>query len=521
MPIELIINNIGFIFSIIVSLSLAILVYVRRPKEGGSVNVVFFYTSIAGCIWQLSYVIGVNIHDPELSQAVFMFNLVSTFIVLLNTHVVLAVTGRFEKRKQFMIALYVIASALALFFVFNHDLFLLPSIPKMYFANYFVPGALYGVQDLFFFFALLYFFIQMVTAYRAADRQMRARLKYFIAAFVYAYIVAIMPEFLLYDIPVDPLIACLTGLYTIPLAYAIIKFEVFDINILARRALGYALGTAGITLFILFIGYANNYIEHVIPGFPHWLLPLFSGIIGVSVGIGVWNKIKEADYLKFQFVDVVTHKFRTPLTHIKWSAETLRSEKDPEERAKAIVAIEDADVRLFEMTNSLIGLSQSDESQYRYVYTSENIVDVLNETLAAIENQVRSKKIRMVLHVANDLPHIFVDRKRTQFVMQMIIENAVIYSKPGSQIDITVEQRKTFMYLSVKDMGIGISAGDMEHLFTRFFRASNASETHTEGLGIGLFVSRDIMRRHGGDLWAESAGLGKGSIFHMKIPLEK
>jgi signal transduction histidine kinase len=61
----------------------------------------------------------------------------------------------------------------------------------------------------------------------------------------------------------------------------------------------------------------------------------------------------------------------------------------------------------------------------------------------------------------------------------------------------------------------------MEHLFSRFFRASNASETHTEGLGIGLFVSRDIMKRHGGDLWAESAGIGKGSTFHMKIPLEK
>jgi signal transduction histidine kinase len=61
----------------------------------------------------------------------------------------------------------------------------------------------------------------------------------------------------------------------------------------------------------------------------------------------------------------------------------------------------------------------------------------------------------------------------------------------------------------------------MSHLFSRFFRVSNAAETHTEGLGIGLFVSRDIMKRHGGDLWAESAGLGKGSTFYMKIPVEK
>lgn len=173
------------------------------------------------------------------------------------------------------------------------------------------------------------------------------------------------------------------------------------------------------------------------------------------------------------------------------------------------------------MTNSLIGLSRSDESQYQYVYTSENVVDMLNETLAAIENQIRAKKIRMALHIGDNLPHVYIDRKRVQFVMQMIIENAVIYSKQGSMVDVTLEQRKAFLYLSVRDTGIGISAEDMSHLFSRFFRGSNAAETHTEGLGIGLFVSRDIMKRHGGDLWAESAGLGKGSTFYMKIPVEK
>jgi two-component system sensor histidine kinase VicK len=325
----------------------------------------------------------------------------------------------------------------------------------------------------------------------------------------------------LYGISIDPIFASLSGLYTIPIAYAILKYDLIDINIIARRALIYALGTAGITLFILFIGYANDYVALVIPGFPQWLLPLISGILGVAVGFFIWKKIQEADYLKFQFVDVVTHKFRTPLTHIKWSAELLRSEADPQERARAISTIEDANVRLFEMTNSLVGLSRSSETEYQYVYKAENIVDMLNETLAAIENQVRTKKIRLNLQIGENLPNVFVDRKRVQFVMQMIIENAVIYSRQGSRVDVEVEQRKSFIYVSVRDTGIGIAPGDMEHLFSRFFRASNASETHTEGLGIGLFVSRDIMKRHGGDLWAESAGIGKGSTFHMKIPLEK
>lgn len=521
MHIELIINNIAFGFTFLICMALGILVYVRRPKENATVNIVFALNTIAFCIWQVSYVVGVNIADPLWSRFAFMFNLAAIFVPLMNTHIVLAVSGRLAKHKRFLTMMYIIASGIVIFFIFNPSSFLLPSKPQLYLPNFFVPGPLYPVQDAFFFFLVMYLLVTMIVVYHNADQQMRNRLKYLIGGFVYAYLVALVPEFLLYGIAIDPLVSSLTGLYTIPLAYAILKYDVIDINVIAKRALVYALGTAAITLFILFIGYANDWIALFIPGFPDWLLPLISGIFGVTVGIFIWKKIQEVDYLKFQFVDVVTHKFRTPLTHIKWSAEILRSESDPQERARAVTTIEDANVRLFEMTNSLIGLSRSDESQYQYVYTSENVVDMLNETLAAIENQIRAKKIRMALHIGDNLPHVYIDRKRVQFVMQMIIENAVIYSKQGSMVDVTLEQRKAFLYLSVRDTGIGISAEDMSHLFSRFFRGSNAAETHTEGLGIGLFVSRDIMKRHGGDLWAESAGLGKGSTFYMKIPVEK
>jgi signal transduction histidine kinase len=521
MPIELHINNIAFGITGVICLALGILVYVRRPKENALVNKVFILNSLAVCIWQASYVIGVNLHDPLWSRFAFMFNLAILFVPLMNTHLLLAITGRLHKSKHFLAVLYAIAIGFVIFFAFNPDTFLLPSVPQMYLANFFVPGPLYPVQDTFFFFLVIYLLVTMIHSYHTADVQMRSRLKYLIGGFVYGYLVGLSPELLLYGIQFDPLISSLMGLYTIPLAYAILKYEVIDINIIAKRALIYALGTAGITLFILFIGYANDWIALFIPGFPQWLLPLLSGILGVMVGVFIWKKIQEVDYLKFQFVDVVTHKFRTPLTHIKWSAEVLRAETDPQGRAEAVATIEDANVRLFEMTNSLIGLSRSDESQYQYTYASENIVDMLNETLAAIENQIKTKKIRMVLHIAEHLPHVYIDRNRVQFVMQMIIENAVIYSQQGSRVEVSLEQRKTFLYLSVRDTGIGISSEDMPHLFSRFFRAANAAETHTEGLGIGLFVSRDIMKRHGGDLWAESAGLGKGSTFYMKIPVEK
>ena len=521
MNIELIATNIAFAVTFLICLCLGAFVYIRRPQEKASVNIVFFINTIAFCLWQASYVVGINLYNAEWSRFAFMFNLASLFVVIMNAHLILLVSGRLEKQKKFLTLFYLVAGAFALFFFFNPDLFLLPSAPQLYLPNFFVTGPLYSVQDTFFIIVLLYLLVQMILAYHHADEQMRNRLKYFIAGLVYGYVVALVPEFLLYGIPVDPFVTSLTGLYTIPFAYAILKYDVIDINVIAKRALIYGLGTAGITLVVLFIGYANDTVAQIIPGFPEWLLPLVSGIIGVLVGVFIWKKIQEVDYLKFQFVDVVTHKFRTPLTHIKWSAEVLRSETDPQGRADAVAAIEDANVRLFEMTNSLVGLSHNDDSQYQYVFTSEHMSDLVNETLAAIETQAKAKKIAIRMRIADGLPAVLIDRKRVQFVMQMIVENALIYSSEGSTVEITAEQHKTFVYFSVRDSGIGISKEDMGHLFSRFFRAANAAEQHTEGLGIGLFVSRDIMRRHGGDLWAESPGVGKGSIFIMKIPIER
>ena len=301
MHIELIINNVAFGFTFLISLALGILVYVRRPKEHASVNVVFILNTIAFCIWQVSYVLGTNFHDPLVSRAAFMFNLASLFVVIMNTHLILAISGRFAQQKRIITFMYVLAAAFCVFFAFNPNLFLAPSQAQLYLPNFFVPGPLYPVQDAFFIIALLYLLVQMIVIYRAADTQLKNRLKYVILGFVYAYLVALVPEFLLYGIQVDPLVSSLTGLYTIPMAYAILKYEVIDINVVARRALVYALGTAGITLFILFIGYANETIAAIIPGFPEWVLPLVSGIFGVAVGVFIWKKIKEADYLKFQF----------------------------------------------------------------------------------------------------------------------------------------------------------------------------------------------------------------------------
>lgn len=522
MNIELLITDINFVISLAVSLGLGLLVFVRRPATGAAVNILFLCMSIAVSLWQAFYLYGINAPDAYLSRYSFVVAVLSSiFILIINTHLVLTMTGRWASRKKFMSIVYGIACGIALFHLIFPETLLLASRSFMYLPFFMVPGKFYYVQDTFFFFCLMYFLFECINAYWHGDFRLRNRIKYFFAGYAFGYSVGLFPALILYGISVDPIFASLTGFYVVPMAYAILRYDLIEVTILAKRAFSYAIGVVSLTMIILFIGYANDTIDVFIPGFPVWLLPLASAVLAVAMGVFVWKKIKEADTLKFQFVDVVTHKFRTPLTHIKWSTEIIKSSQDATERTQAITNIEQASLRLVEMTNSLIGMSRTDENQYAYNYASEQIPDMIKEVMSIVTNQANAKKIVIKTQVPEGLPPVYADHKRLEFVVQMMLENALVYSPEGGTVALSVHTEGSFVEISVKDSGIGISKEDLAHLFSRFYRAANALAVHTEGLGIGLSVSRDIMKRHGGDIWAESGGLGQGSTFTIKIPIQK
>ncbi len=521
MPIQLLITNVGFSLSFLLGLALGIFVFIRRRKTEPT-GIVFLLLSLSICIWQASYAIGINLHDSELSRLVFILNQSAMFTLLFSSHLVLLVTNRYEAQKNFMKSFYAIAGSLVVFCtIFNKD-FLLPSVSKLYLPNFFVPGPLYAVQDVFFFFLFIYLFYTMFVGYRDSDYPTRNRLKYMIIAFGFGFSISLIPEFLVYNIPVDPWPVSILGLYLIPLTYAILKYNVISINIVAKRALGYAISVTSVTMFILLIGYANDSVHNIIPNFPSWLLPLISAIIAVIIGALVWYRVKEVDLLKYQFIDVVTHKFRTPLTYIQWSLDVIKKDNPaPKEKEHAVEAIADAHARLLGLTDSLLGISNSDNSQFLYTFASENIRDIINEAASSSSNRISQKHIELDVDAPETLPAVHVDRKKLLFAVQMILDNAITYSPENGNIIVSAEVVSSYVILKVRDFGIGINEEDQKRLFSKFFRGSNAAKAHTEGLGIGLYLSKDILKHHGGSLTAHSEGQGKGSTFIFKIPVAK
>jgi len=496
---------------------LGIFVFAKNPKGQG--NRILLILTAAIVTYEASYIIGVNISDPYLSRFVFMFNLSTLFAVTATTHLLFWMTNDLERRKKLIWILYSAAALISVFFILNPDSFLLPSTPRLYFANFFAPGKLYFLGDIYFYVVLIFFFYHLVTSYKRSDAAQKNRLKYFVVTNVFGYAVALLPAFLLYGIPVDPFWGFLMGLYTIPFAYAIIRYDLIDIRIIAKRALGYALGVGGATFLLIIINSVNDVITGQFPFFPAWAVPFISGLIGVAVSVFVWNKLKEVDILKYEFINVVTHKFRTPLTYIKWSLDTLGKKSPDEESKQALSTIQTANTRLVELTNALVGLTSSDNNEYKYAIKKQSILPILSEIQKGFSSQMSAKNLALSIDAPASLPEVAIDSGRMLFAFQTIIENALKYTQPGGSIAISCRPEKGFLVTDFKDSGIGIEKEELPHVFSKFFRGSKAKQADTEGMGIGLYLTKRIVERHGGRIEALSEGKGKGTTISVALPL--
>jgi two-component system sensor histidine kinase VicK len=131
---------------------------------------------------------------------------------------------------------------------------------------------------------------------------------------------------------------------------------------------------------------------------------------------------------------------------------------------------------------------------------------------------INTKKLKIKNKIPTDL-NVWGDREKIKQVWQNLISNATKYSKNNSEIELNFKKdKKQGWIFFVKDQGVGIPKEQHHKIFTKFFRANNASLQDSDGTGLGLYIAREIMRAHKGDIWFDSI-LGKGSTFYFSLPL--
>lgn len=228
----------------------------------------------------------------------------------------------------------------------------------------------------------------------------------------------------------------------------------------------------------------------------------------------------ELEKLRDEFVATASHELKTPVTSIKAYAQILlqtlsgQSDNQAVGLAKNINKQSDA---LTSRVDELLDVSSVNAGRMKLHKTSFDIAAVIADIVADFRISANSHAIsqRGIKKF-----EIFADKDRIVQVLQNLLTNAVKYSSAKSQIVVRMKKNAAELIVSVEDKGPGISKGDQKYIFTRFFRTNDSSKSKqaVSGMGLGLYIASEIVKRHGGKLWVES-GVGKGSVFTFTLPL--
>lgn len=231
---------------------------------------------------------------------------------------------------------------------------------------------------------------------------------------------------------------------------------------------------------------------------------------------------KMIDKLKSEFISIAAHQLRTPLSAIKWAIKMILDgdvgalNNEQQELLKQGYA---SNERIIALVNDMLNVSRIEEGRFGYSFNKDSFEESLNIVTKSLENQINNKKIKLVVSLPKNLPMVFMDKQKMTLVLQNLIENAVKYTPEYGKIEVKVKNNKTELEVKVKDNGIGIPKADQEKLFSKFFRAENVIRMQTEGSGLGLFIVKNIIEKHGGKIVCKSDE-GKGTEFTFTIALD-
>lgn len=226
---------------------------------------------------------------------------------------------------------------------------------------------------------------------------------------------------------------------------------------------------------------------------------------------------RESDRLRALLLDSVTHEFRTPLTAIKASAQTLLDEVEldkPQLKELAAVINEESD-RLDRIVGEASEVAQLDARKVELHLEPHTIGDAVDQALQQLKNTLDKHVVEK--SIPGSLPLIRMDVVRIVEVLVQLLDNAAKYSSPDSVIHITAELRDRYLVTSIADHGAGIDDVDQSMIFEKFYRG-RSQRIAVKGTGMGLAIARAIVELHGGTIGATSQ-LGRGSVFHFSLPL--
>jgi signal transduction histidine kinase/DNA-binding response OmpR family regulator len=234
----------------------------------------------------------------------------------------------------------------------------------------------------------------------------------------------------------------------------------------------------------------------------------------------LYERTKELDRLKSEFVAVVSHEVRTPLTSIKGSLELLGDQRFlqlPPPQRELLGICQANTERLITLINDILDFSKLESSKLSLNMEPMDVGRVLAEAVENIRNLGEMKNVAIDLRVDESTGTIEADPMRVGQVATNLLGNAIKFSPEAGRIEVFASGEEDSVTITVKDYGRGIAPRDLSRLFQRFAQLDSSTTRKAGGTGLGLVISKGIVEQHGGTIWVESA-MGQGSTFSFSLP---
>lgn len=284
---------------------------------------------------------------------------------------------------------------------------------------------------------------------------------------------------------------------------------------------------------ILSYALGRRYIED--PQVVALLILIFTGI-SLAIAFLItrsFERLAQAARIKAEFVSIVSHQLRSPLSNLAWGLEFLmsgRAGKIEEAQAGYFQILKENSSRMQELVNDLLVVSRIDEGSLPWERQEFSFEGLMNAILAEYESYMKASNVQLQVQ-GEKIPKLLGDASQIRHVVSNLLENAIRYSvKKHADGDITQEKENRIhiryqkkgknMFFEIRDNGVGIPREDQRYIFQKFFRSSNVLRHETQGSGLGLYIAKSIIERGKGSIGFRSQE-HVGSTFWFTLPLQQ
>lgn len=230
--------------------------------------------------------------------------------------------------------------------------------------------------------------------------------------------------------------------------------------------------------------------------------------------------LSKKDNIEDEMISIVNHTFRTPLTSIVWYAKELEKDLPLNEKLSHLQNLSNSANKVLGVVDILTGIKNV-KNNSSYYFEATSIREIVENSIKKNRDKINKKNLAFQVSIFKDIPLLTLDLKKISFVIDSLVENAIDYTKKEGKIliDCIYNSEKITLYIS--DTGIGLTMKDKFNIFKKYYRSKQARLINTDGMGLRLYLSKQIVKRHNGKIYAKSNGQDEGTTFFLELPFNK